>query len=82
MTIKRKPKSNDEAAQDFIAGSASPNKPPNSANGSQPIKAEKKPVALRFNADLLARIDAAAVGRGMSRNALISYWCAEGLKNE
>jgi hypothetical protein len=40
------------------------------------------PVALRFDGDLLARIDAVAVKRGMSRNALISYWCSRALEAE
>ncbi len=45
-------------------------------------RAAKVPVALRFDGDLLARIDAVAVKRGMSRNALISYWCSRALEAE
>lgn len=45
-------------------------------------RAAKVPVALRFDGDLLARIDAVAVKRGMSRNALISYWCSRALETE
>lgn len=45
-------------------------------------RAPKVPVALRFDGDLLARIDAVAVKRGMSRNALISYWCSRALEAE
>ena len=44
--------------------------------------AVKVPVALRFNADLLAQIDAVARKRGTSRNALISYWCSRALETE
>jgi hypothetical protein len=49
----------------------------------QPLeRAPKVPVALRFNADLLTQIDAMAQKRGMSRNALISYWCSRALDSE
>lgn len=47
-----------------------------------PQRAVKVPVALRFNADLLARIDKVALRRGMSRNALISYWCSRAVEAE
>ncbi len=47
-----------------------------------PPRAVKIPVALRFNADLLAKIDKVAQRRGMSRNALISYWCSRALEAE
>jgi hypothetical protein len=47
-----------------------------------PQRAVKIPVALRFNADLLARIDKVALRRGMSRNALISYWCSRAVEAE
>lgn len=80
MTIQRKPKSNDAKAQDFIAGSSTPSTP-SPASEPKP-KAVKKPVALRFDGDLLARIDAAARSRGISRNAWISWQCVEGLKDE
>ena len=84
MTISRKPKSNqkpdDAAAEKFIAGST-PAQTPQPAPEPKP-KATKKPVALRFDEDLLAKIDAAARSRGISRNAWISWQCAEGLKDE
>ena len=47
-----------------------------------PQRAVKIPVALRFNADLLAKIDKVALRRGMSRNALISYWCSRAVEAE
>ena len=47
-----------------------------------PQRAVKIPVALRFNADLLANIDKVALRRGMSRNALISYWCSRAVEAE
>lgn len=83
MAIQRKPKSNDneKVAQEFIDGGSTPHTP--SKPSSEPkARAVKKPVALRFDTDLLARIDAAAAGRGISRNAWISWQCAEGLKDE
>jgi predicted HicB family RNase H-like nuclease len=48
----------------------------------EPQRAVKVPVALRFNADLLASIDKVALRRGMSRNALISYWCSRAVEAE
>lgn len=77
MAVQRKPKSNTEdidpkAAQRFVAGAAS----------AAASKSKKVPVALRFDADLLAAIDAMASRRGMSRNAIISYWCSKGVESE
>ena len=77
MAVQRKPKSdiNDidvQAAEKFISGAAAP----------APAKSKKVPVALRFDGDLLAAIDAIAARRGMSRNAIISYWCSKGVEAE
>lgn len=77
MAVKRKPKSNTNdidvrAAEKFISGAASP----------VSDKPKKVPVALRFDPDLLAAIDAMASRRGMSRNAIISYWCSKGVESE
>ena len=47
-----------------------------------PAKSKKVPVALRFDSDLLSAIDAMAARRGMSRNAIISYWCSKGVESE
>ena len=52
------------------------------AEPTLPESTAKVPVALRFNADLLAKIDAMAKKRGMSRNAIISYWCSRALDME
>jgi len=81
MSISRKPKkdTDDNAAKAFIEGGT----PAPVAEVKAPkARAAKKPVALRFDGDLLARIDAAAASRGISRNAWISWQCAEGLKDE
>jgi len=77
MAVQRKPKRDTKdidvaAAEKFISGAAQP----------APAKPKKVPVALRFDADLLAAIDAMASRRGMSRNAIISYWCSKGVESE
>ena len=77
MSVQRKPKSNTEdidvrAAERFISGASTP----------APAKSKKVPVALRFDSDLLAAIDAMASRRGTSRNAIISYWCSKGVESE
>lgn len=79
MTIKKKSSShtNDDKAAKFIDAAAV-----TSATSVLDIKAVKKPVALRFDDGLLARIDAAARRKGISRNAWISFHCAEALENE
>jgi len=79
MSIKKKTSrnTNDDNAAAFIEGA----EVALISNTPKP-KTIKKPVALRFDGDLLKRIDAAAAVRGISRNAWISWQCAEGLKNE
>ncbi len=77
MAVQRKPKSDTKeikstAAEKFISG----------ASTVAPVKAKKIPVALRFDPDLLALIDAMAGRRGMSRNAIISYWCSRAVESE
>ena len=81
MTIQRKPKpaTKEAAAQAFIDGDNP--EIPNPSNKPK-ARAIKKPVALRFDGDLLAKIDAAARTKGISRNAWISFMCAMGLENE
>lgn len=77
MAVQRKPKGDTiaidmKAAEKFISGAAA----------AAPVKSKKVPVALRFDGDLLAAIDAMAARRGMSRNAIISYWCSKGVESE
>lgn len=81
MAVQRKPKNdtNDidiKAAEKFISGASSP------APTLAPAKSKKVPVALRFDSELLAAIDAMASRRGTSRNAIISYWCSKGVESE
>ena len=77
MAVQRKPKHDTKdidlkSAERFISGASSP----------APVKSKKVPVALRFDPDLLAAIDSMATRRGMSRNAIISYWCSKGIESE
>jgi hypothetical protein len=79
--VRRKPNSDTNAidiraAEKFIEGASAP------LSASMSSKSKKVPVALRFDSDLLASIDAMAARRGMSRNAIISYWCSKGVENE
>jgi predicted HicB family RNase H-like nuclease len=68
MAIGKKPKRQQQAAdperaaQQFITAASSP-----------PAEERKIMVTLRFDADLLSRIDAAAKRRGVSRSAWIQY---------
>src|SRR3546814_17459774 len=82
MAIARKPNSKpkspmDEAAADaFIAGAAKPKAEPiateadEAGQGAEPRKA---PVMLRFARALLAKVDAEAKRRGISRGAWITF---------
>ncbi|MBL4854520.1 MAG: hypothetical protein JKY25_09815 [Robiginitomaculum sp.] len=81
MSVQRKPKQHKNAiqsdkAEQFIANAGTTEKAPKA------VKAKKVPVALRFNAELLEAIDNMATRRGMSRNAIISYWCSKGVESE
>lgn len=81
MAVQRKPNrnSNDidmKAAERFISG-ANP-----TTGAPTPERQRKVPVALRFDPDLLTAIDTMATRRGMSRNAIISYWCSKGVESE
>ena len=91
MTIQRKPKSNtpktaetDEAVARFIAGttqsSLSAVEPDTTA---QAPKAKKKtPVTMKFDPELLARIDRAASKAGVSRTAWLSMKASAALEGE
>jgi predicted HicB family RNase H-like nuclease len=83
MAIARKPSRNtdaaqpsgrDEAAEAFInkAGAA-----PESA--AEPEETRKAPVMIRFDRQLLERVDAAAKHRGISRSAWIQFTLSRAL---
>src|SRR3546814_49728 len=82
MAIARKPNSKpkspmDEAAADaFIAGAAKPKAEPiatEADEAGQGAEPRKSPVMLRFDRALLAKVDAAAKRRGISRSAWIQF---------
>lgn len=77
MAIAKKPErqqnatGDERAASRFIAGALKPK-----------AEAHKTPTTLRFNPDLLERIDAAAKRRGVSRSAWIQYTLSRVLDEE
>src|SRR3546814_15648208 len=80
MAIARKPNSKpkspmDEAAADaFIAGAAKPKAEPiatEADEAGQGAEPRKSPVMLRFDRAVLAKVEAAAKRRGISRSAWI-----------
>lgn len=83
MAIARKPNSNridtDKAAEAFIHGT-----PKSVSHGpaSGEEATRKTPIMLRFNADLLRRVDVAAKRRGISRSAWIAFKVSEALDAE
>jgi predicted HicB family RNase H-like nuclease len=74
MAIARKPNRNttdpEKAAEAFIAGA-----------GGAPEQAvvHKTPVMIRFDRELLDRVDAAAKRRGISRSAWVQYTISRAL---
>src|SRR3546814_16213984 len=88
MAIARKPNSKpkspmDEAAADaFIAGAAKPKAEPiatEADEAGQGAEPRKSPVMLRFARALLAKVDAAAKLRGISRSAWIQFTVSRAL---
>ena len=77
MAIAKKPERHqpanrgEKAANQFIAGATQPK-----------TEAHKTPTTLRFDPSLLARIDAAAKRRGISRSAWIQYTLSRVLDEE
>lgn len=81
MPIAKKPGGNrseskvqhdDRAAEAFISGAGKPVEPSEEDTN-------KKPVMLRFDPDLLKRVDAAAKRRGISRSAWIQFTVSRAL---
>jgi uncharacterized protein (DUF4415 family) len=77
MAVARKPVSNpaasEENVQRFIAKAAQP---------APEERAKRIMVTIRFDADLLARVDRAARRRGISRAAWVQYVASSALDNE
>jgi len=91
MAIAKKPGNRsahdvgDAAAERFIAAAVSqPGAQP--SNRQEPAaainKLRRKPAMVRFDAKLLARVDAAAERRGISRSAWIQYTLSRALDDE
>ena len=80
MAIARRPVSalalpkDDRAAEAFIAGAAKPPAPAVSAED-----AGRAPVMLRFDRELLKKVDAAAKRRGISRSSWIQFTVSRAL---
>lgn len=83
MAIARKPNSkpkqpaDDSAADAFIAGAAKPAMP--AIREAAEDGPRKSPVMLRFDRALLAKVDAAAKRRGISRSAWIQFTVSRAL---
>jgi hypothetical protein len=83
MAIARKPNSKpkppvtDDAADAFIAGAAKPAAPAIAEAAEDGPR--KLPVMLRFDRALLAKVDAAAKRRGISRSAWIQFTVSRAL---
>lgn len=76
MAIAKKPSSKpltDASAEKFIAGAGAA--PPDTARG-------RVATMVRFDAELLAKVDAAAKKRGVSRSAWIQYTLSEALEHQ
>jgi predicted HicB family RNase H-like nuclease len=54
-------------------------KPNSSTASTQPADARKAPVMIRFDRELLKRVDAAAKRRGISRSAWVMYTLSRAL---
>jgi predicted HicB family RNase H-like nuclease len=67
-TTNTQPTDPEKAAEAFIAGGA-----------PEPADARKTPVMIRFDRDLLQRVDAAAKRRGISRSAWVMYTLSHAL---
>ena len=74
---KPKPPVTDDAADAFIAGAAKPTAP--AITEAAEDGPRKSPVMLRFDRALLAKVDAAAKRRGISRSAWIQFTVSRAL---
>ena len=88
MAIARRPNSNrtvslnpdpEQVASAFIQGAG---QPADAAPALPGADARKTPIMLRFNGDLLRRVDTAAKRRGISRSAWIAFKVSEALDAE
>ena len=87
MAIARKPVSSridpEKVAEAFIQGGARLPDARNADREAAPAgEGRKTPIMLRFNTELLRRVDAAAKRRGISRSAWIAFKVSEALDSE
>lgn len=87
MAIARKPGSKPAAAADakaesFISAAGQAPTPPPIAAGDSEAHGRRQPVMIRFDKELLARVDKAARRRGVNRSAWISYVISTALEGE
>ena len=69
-TTNTQPADPEKAAEAFIAGAG---------GASEQADSRKAPVMIRFDRDLLERVDAAAKRRGISRSAWVQYTVSRAL---
>lgn len=69
MAITKKPRGKDDAVKAFIEGGSAA---PTPADDETPLPRHKKPAMLRFDPELLKRIDKAAAKRFQSRTAYVT----------
>jgi hypothetical protein len=87
MAIARKPGSKpaqapDAKADHFIAAAGQAAAPAPVAALQADGEGRRRPVMIRFDRDLLARVDKAARRRGVNRSAWISYVVSQALEAE
>jgi hypothetical protein len=87
MAIARKPGSKPAAAADakaesFISAAGQAPPQPAVAAGENDGGGRRQPVMIRFDKELLARVDKAARRRGVNRSAWISYVISTALEGE
>ena len=80
----RKPIRNKEAAATkFIEGASAPMRITAAADNSTPVAGVKRtPAMIRFDAELLRRVDEAAKRRGVSRSAWVAFTLSKALDDE
>lgn len=87
MAIAKKPGSNqaktpEAKAEQFISGAANPQPAPTTTAPGEGDDGKRKPAMIRFDPALLARVDAAARRRGISRSAWVQYTLSRVLDDE
>ena len=83
MAIAKRPRrhrteSEDAVAEKFIHAAGKPEEPAQEAEAS----GRRVPTMIRFDRDLLAKVDAAAKRRGVSRSAWVQFMLSRTLEDE